>query len=539
MSIHFRSRITNQQLKPTVITTGSGWCCSTSRVVANRTLCQGGFFILGGTNNAFCPQTATCRSTFIGTNGACCYWEKSNDIYSQVCENVDSAIDCAEKNQGLTDGLYPTFTLGGSCIEQGGSVSCGGVENLNPDQVFLDNRDANITQDVLVGYCCGDVGDCSKTLERKCSGTWAPPHNTQLYSCESDICSGILRSMTDNPRIPPVITTYELENTTNELQKVPQIGQYYQGGIYIGTFSVIKNSESTVFGNTNTGDGNPYKARSSNSFNTIGKWILIADDEDLEFEMSFNESDEAPANINVSYSDGLYNTQNNTETQLFKIIKNYKKNGFQDWYLPSQDELAFYFNNIKLDTETYKQANIKEGLYLSSTGFKLGNTQQIQSNYYNYAQTALETDTYGKVSLLNRKASAKIRLFRRIYVIDLILAGTPLFPKIPGPYKILDGYTRGVISYKGDFKLLVDCMEYILQKLLQKQKQLTDKYNKLKEQAQKERDHCTASGGSNCQEKYEQKMEQLKKDFYDDWGRTRDDYQTDLEQCKKAFRETN
>jgi hypothetical protein len=411
MGIHFRSRIENQQLKPTVAGSGSGWCCSSGGVVSNRTLCQGGVFILGGTNNSFCPQTAPCITGFVGTNGACCYWSKNDGKYIQVCENTDSAIECAEKNEGLLEGLYSNFTPGGSCVEQGGEVVCNGIQIPN-GAVELNNRESISTQELVLGHCCSS-NNCTKTIEQECKETWIPPFNTELYSCDTNICDGILRSQ--SLRSPPRTTKISLNTATNPLLILPEIGEYYQGGIFIGVYNTGTSIESTVFGNINSGNATPYKARAGNTYNTFKNWILIANDIDLEKEQPFNTLDESRVDLNISYGDGLFNTENNTETELFKFIKNYKKNGFTDWYLPSQDELAFYFNNIKYDTPIYKNANLKDGIYLSSTGFKFFASQKINSTYYNYSQSA-NIDSYGQVSLVNRNSPVKIRLFRRIYL---------------------------------------------------------------------------------------------------------------------------
>lgn len=547
MSIHFRSRIQNQQLKPDVNQGGSGWCCSTGSVVANRSVCQGGFFILGGTNSTFCPQTSTCIPNIIGPEGACCYWKNESGTYVQVCEAVSSAIECADKNQGLTEGLYPSFTLGGSCVADGGNVACNGVKNSNIVEEPLDNRTSTVATDIIIGHCCGfnnGVPLCEKTTQPNCSSTWFPPSITGLVSCETDVCGGIINSYSIQPRVPPVVYQKELDETTNILKKIPSIGEYYQGGFYVGTFGVDTNKEVSVFGNVNTGDANTYKARKGTQTGYTNTWILIADTEDLELELAYNTTSETGSELKLSNSDGLYNTDSNTETALLKYIKSYNKNGFQDWYLPSQDELALYFKNIKLTTDVYNNSNLKDGLYLTSTGYKLGSTQKISKNYYNYAQdTAAES--YGRVSIVNRNAPVKIRLFRRIYIENISnLKSANTFPKIPGPYKLpaffrveplLPGREN---NYRVEFKDLRNCLDTAFQQLLEKQRILRRIFEREKQRLLQEKQTCSVTTKNDCEQIYQNNLNQLTQDFREDWARTRDDYQVAVENCKRAFRQT-
>ena len=237
MSIHFRSRISNQQLKPITNKTGSGWCCGTSQVVSNRTLCPGGYFILGGTNSTFCPTSGPCVSSLIGTDGACCYWDTVDGVYKQFCVGVNSSIECFEKNKGTDEGLYPSFTLGGSCLDQGGDVTCNGARAVDKtDLQDLNSISSIVAQENIIGNCCGN-GECKKVIESSCFETWIPPTNSGLYACDTDFCDDILKP---TGRIPPTISSNNLQSSTKPLLALPEIGKYYQGGIYVGIFKHTK-----------------------------------------------------------------------------------------------------------------------------------------------------------------------------------------------------------------------------------------------------------------------------------------------------------
>ena len=96
MSIHFRSRIANNNGRPVVNGANVvGWCCSlNAQTVLAR--CLGGGFFPGATDGSNCnvPVSCTGGPVSLTSGGACCYWKKNNQNYIQVCETTEDNTEC-------------------------------------------------------------------------------------------------------------------------------------------------------------------------------------------------------------------------------------------------------------------------------------------------------------------------------------------------------------------------------------------------------------------------------------------------------------
>jgi hypothetical protein len=361
------------------------------------------------------------------TTGACCYWKLVDDKYINLCETVDDIDVCDSLHEGGTAGLKYTFYLAKNCIKDGGEIVCNSGLKRTQAQIEAEpqcvpdtDKDCYREQNML-GNCCTLLEDglrgCSVTTKENCSGFWS--YLGGVVDCNgSTLCSGVyFPQKIENVYTPTTASLNTLKNSANELEKLPTTNTLYQGGLYVGIFEPGSNINivgSEVFGNLNTGAPITYKARGTGSGTRNKKWILIAAPSDI----SLSSSNIFKPDSKTSVYDGFYSTNQETTT-FFKTIKNVNINGFSDWYIPSQDELAFYFKNISSTFATNGYTNLKPQYYLTSTHYSvdsIGSLQTLGNKYFAYVQSANPLE-YGKVILMPQDSLVcNVRLFRRIYL---------------------------------------------------------------------------------------------------------------------------
>lgn len=432
MSIHFRSRISGQRNLPTVVgDSNSGWCCGGGKdSTTTRVVCEnaGGYFLSGAFNGNDCPGHIGCSSGLAAPNsGACCRWSKENGTYNQICSQTETQLECINENEGGEEGLGYSFYSGLKCGNIGGTIMCNGVditkETKNNPCNPNDEMGCYNPNDIL-GTCCSRNADasvsCSITAKRNCFGYWSQPVDG-IWSCvDLSPCSGVHYAGLSAGETPARANLSVLTNSTNPIETLPTIGSLYQGGLYVGTFvpgAPINELGSLVYGNRITGKASDYRVSGIGLGTKEKSWILISSVADFG-NYAYNILNEETKIITTSNYDGLFNTYNPTiseDNTLISLIKKYKINGFDDWYLPSQDELAFYFKNIPFDFNLYGFSPPKNNQYMSSTVYSLNGKQEFSDKSFVIAQMADEVN-YGRTNIVYRKTSMAIRLFRRIYL---------------------------------------------------------------------------------------------------------------------------
>lgn len=436
MAIQFRSRLVGQTIQmPIVGQTTKGYCCGPNLSDKTKTECinLNGYFLPGETTSINCPADAPCaeRPLLAELSGACCYWEKADNYYYQTCKSTNTQQECADSNKGKAEGLPYSFYPGEVCANAGGNIACNGVKITVED--ISNNCNPNDTSNCfnpinLYGNCCTINGEnigivnCSITTENECgAGLWSAPGISGILSCAGvSPCSKVYSSVTGKP---VTVLESQIINSKDLFEKLPNIGEQYQGGIFVGIFrpgTPTNSIGSTVYGNAvGFKESSDYEARSTGPGTKQKAWILIASNEDYG-EFGYNSTNEPLTVSNSSVYDGYYNTHELEETNknvLMDAIRNYQDaQRFNDWYIPSQDELAFYFKNIAYGYSTDKFKPLLKTEYMSSTTY-VSNQKQIFIGDVSFIYTQNNTQAnYGKILLKEKHEKVGIRLFRRIYL---------------------------------------------------------------------------------------------------------------------------
>ena len=308
--------------------------------------------------------------------GSCCHQLVNDDgtLGDVVCTNICTSLECG--NLATTD-YTPQY--GGTRIPDTHTV-CGRSYNGNEDGALgcsdgdgsVGEQEQQIVPREDVVGSCYEINlknnnfehSCSRKTEKGCdnvNGFWPD----KSISCDGT--SGGLYAPNKSTG-SFIVTPPSVKSTDITL---PSVGEEYQGGIYIGTYepghSVISYRNERTKSLTND------IARNYGYGQQLGKWALVlyprfygdpANTVTLTTRTlyrTFEFSDKKKA-YPTSYYDGFYNTYGNNKdylgprSQLYNDIRSLTKNGFNDWYIPSIDELSFIHKNLT-KTVLYEKVN--------------------------------------------------------------------------------------------------------------------------------------------------------------------------------------
>jgi hypothetical protein len=424
------------------------------------------------------------NQTDIRVPASCCHGTTTDDVQ---CDNVCTSKECSDFT-AATGGIsiYSGTEVGGN-----GSLCdydyiepprlCGAAANNPQERSYSNEQEYNpVRQARNRKYPCFELTTNNSVLEYNCSqktpdecyeskGYQYPSDATvvddqysrvsdNFYSC-SDVSSLMyppLRGQGSLRVTPPTIPS----NST-----LPSLGDHYQGGIFMGTFmpgSPINprgSSIKRILGNKLE----TVQAKGDGSGTNKKRWLLIysyrpyglhdVDSQLLpiggvgDYKKQMNSFSEPPLESPTSFYDGFFNTHGDGgkyggyNSSLFENIRSMTFNGFNDWYVPSIDELSFlYFqfplvrsdvyNNVLTNNSIFGSLSLTKELKntmsstLYSSNDKLGKPDEtsgqiINGRGYVYVQNMNRDANKSKMGLVykeDRRTKLTVPLVRRIYI---------------------------------------------------------------------------------------------------------------------------
>lgn len=360
---------------------------------------------------------------------ACCHpFYGITFINGITCSNVCNARQCAnlvEIEAGSSDiymdSIFNQYKLCGEKINNS-DVPFQCTTNLN---LSMMTQGSPVYEDQNFGACftLDPVSleySCRVTPHFDCDGYWV--EQTDGSFCNTKLAPKNLTKSFD--KLDPVKYTEQEFNSLNL-----QIGDEFQGGIYIGIFKPKKTnttSASTVYGSLNFSNPISNTIDVSNE-SPYTKWAIIVNKNSITTNLfSMDESINPIVNF-TSYYDGFMNCYGENlvtpglMTSTINTIKERNRNGFMDYYIPSIIEMMFFaeqFKNNEILQYTFNFINN----YFSTTIFtdkyctnNFSNKNNFNEKYFLYGLNFGQNT--GKTTLTGINTYITMMLFRRIVII--------------------------------------------------------------------------------------------------------------------------
>ena len=379
-----------------------------------------------------CGKNVGSNYDDIRTPGACCQEDGT-------CTNICTIQECAVLNGGTG-----SYNSGLPCGANG--QDCGGGFNSELRNPIATNTMSTCYELKLINNQY--TYNCSVQTENICSdrrGYWVAPttYDTGLsITCNSTPMYPPRRGTGSIDALPPTISK----------SKLPNVGDAFQGGMYLGIF--YPNDSSIEYRDKNTGSIVNIKSEIDVNGEKNFPWALILSFDffgDLyrkknqlsSVKLPMKSSKEVYKSYTISKHDGFYNTHGNGSSysglnyELFRDIKNLRYMGFNDWYVPAIRELNFIYKNIsstliKSKRNISKYQNILEDdmrvNFMSSTVFDMNDEygirsespiqQLINNRAYVYGQYMNQGDQIdgGKIFVSDQSKPLFVPLCRRLIV---------------------------------------------------------------------------------------------------------------------------
>lgn len=324
-----------------------------------------------GTLEALCGSVNNTPPNDVRLPAACCH---GNTLTNELnCTNVCTTKECSEL--ATTEYPYTNYfgdEVGGSgslCSGSGargniGEVDCSVDSLAGGERIAASNTPQNETEAFFSAMSrlvpCLELTTVSNQLTHTCSmktpidcyavsGFEYSEPNNKVPKCADVVVYTPARGVGSGRVTPP----------STSLSNMPNIGDQFQGGIFAGVFepgvsTVTRRRGSNMVIETARKEGNGTNRR---------RWGLIISfrpygNDDQQFQIPLNKNkfslngrSEPLLQIPTSFYDGFYNTYGDgTEysgynSELFEDIRSLVLSGFNDWYVPSIDELSYIYKN--------------------------------------------------------------------------------------------------------------------------------------------------------------------------------------------------